>query len=275
MTRFSPSDAALEGFRVIGERWRVVAGWSLFNIIALVAMVILTMVIAFGVAAASSAGAVELSGQLGELVATLGAALTEAILAAGLFRLMLRPEEPGFLHLRIGADELRILGVWAVMFVGAFLLIGVCAALVLAGRGIGPGAAIAIWLAVIGVAVWLALRFSLAAVTTFAERRFSLMASWRLTRGHVWSLLGMAVLSVCVVTLLALLVVLALMLVMSLSVGFGAVMEALTDPEALKSHPGIYLTQLAVQLALFPVAAVLLLAPWVAAYSALREASAA
>lgn len=275
MTQFSPSDAALEGFRVIGERWRVVAGWSLFNIIALVAMVILTMVIAFGVAAASSAGAVELSGQLGELVATLGAALTEAVLAAGLFRLMLRPEEPGFLHLRIGADELRILGVWAVMFAGAFLLIGVCAALVLAGRGIGPGAAIAIWLGVIVLGAWLALRFSLAAVSTFAERRFNLLASWRLTRGHVWSLLGMAVLSVCVVTLLALLVAMALMLVMSLSVGFGAVMETLTDPEALKSHPGIYLVQLAAQLALFPVAAVLLLAPWVAAYSALREAPAA
>jgi hypothetical protein len=268
--RFSPSEAALEGFDVIRAHWRVVAGWALFNIVALVAMVVATVVISFGLAAASSSGAVQLSGQLGEIFATVGTAFTEAVVAAGLFRLMLRPQEPGFLHLRLGADELRILGVWALMALAAFLLIGVCAALVLAGRGIGPGAAIAAWLAIVGIGVWLGLRFSLAAVATFAERRFALVSSWRLTRGHAWSLLGMAVLSACVVALLALLAALALMLVMGLSVGFGAMFEGLTDPEGLKSHPIVYLAQLAVQLALFPVAAVLLLAPWVSAYQAFR-----
>jgi hypothetical protein len=270
MTGFSPSDAALAGFHVIRERWRVVVGWALFNIVALVAMVVLTVIIAFGAAAASSGGAVELSGQLGGLVALLGAALTEAVLAAGLFRLMLRPQEPGFLHLRVGADELRILGVWAVMLVASFLLIGVSAALVTTGRGMGPVGALLAWLIVVGVGGWLALRFSLAAVTTFAERRFTLGASWRLTRGHSWSLLGMAVLSACIVALLALLFTLALMAVLGVTVGFGSVIEAFTDPEAVKSHPGIYLVELTAELALTPVAAVLLLAPWVSAYEALR-----
>src|SRR5262249_14515939 len=33
-------------------------------------------------------------------------------------------------------------------------------------------------------------RFSLAPVATFAERRIVVLDSWRLTRGHFWSLLG-------------------------------------------------------------------------------------
>jgi hypothetical protein len=272
---FSPSDAALAGFRVIRERWRDVAGWSLFNVIALVAMVVVTVIIAFGVAAASSGGAVELSGQLGGLVALLGAALTEAVLTAGLFRLMLRPDEPGFLHLRLGADELRLLGVWAVMLIGAFLLMGLTAALVLAGRGLGPLGAVLAWLVIAGLGVWLALRFSLATVATFAERRFAFASSWRVTRGHVWSLLGMAVLSACIVALLAFLFTLALSVVLGLTVGFGSVIDALFDPEALKSHPGLYLVELAAELALTPVAAVLLLAPWVSAYQTLTGEPAA
>ncbi|MDB5476061.1 MAG: hypothetical protein JWP49_1572 [Phenylobacterium sp.] len=270
MTGFSPSDAAMAGFRVIGERWRVVVGWSLFNVVALVAMVVLTVIVAFGVAAASSGGAVALSGELGGLVALLGAALTEAVLAAGLFRLMLRPDQPGFLHLRLGADELRILAVWGVMLAGVFLLIGVSAVVVAAGRKLGPLGGVAAWLAVAAGGLWLALRLSLATVTTFAERRITLSASWRLTRGHVWSLLGMAVLSACIVALLAFLFTLALLAVLSLTVGFGSVIDAFNDPEALKSHPGVYLVELAAELALTPVAAVLLLAPWVAAYEALR-----
>ncbi|HEV2533466.1 hypothetical protein [Phenylobacterium sp.] len=271
MSDFSPSDAALEGFRVLRQSWRVVVGWSLFNLIALVALAIVASVATFGAAAASSAGAVQFSGAFGGLLASLGEALTVAVLAGGLFRLMLRPQEPGFLHLRIGADELRIFGVWVVMVVAAFLLAGVCAALVLAGRGIGPGMALVAWGLVVAAGVWLGLRFSLASVVSFAERRFTLMGSWRLTRGQVWPLLGMTVLSSCVVALMALLVAIVLMLAMGFSVGFGAVFEAMGDADALATHPGLYLAQLAAQLVLFPAALVLLLAPWVSAYAALSD----
>jgi hypothetical protein len=271
MSEFSPSDAALEGFRVLHRHWRVVVGWSLFNLIALVALAILASVATFGAAAAASAGAVKFSGAFGGLLASLGEAFTVAVLAAGLFRLILRPEEPGFLHLRIGPDELRIFGVWVVMSIAAFVLAGLCAALVVAGRGIGPAAAIGAWVLVVAGGVWLGLRFSLASVISFAERRFTFGSSWRLTRGQAWPLFGMAVLSWCVVALIALTVAIVLLLIMGFSVGFGAVFEAMGDADAAATHPGLYLAQFAAQLVLFPAALVLLLTPWVSAYATLRD----
>jgi hypothetical protein len=44
------------------------------------------------------------------------------------------------------------------------------------------------------VVVWLYLRFSLAAPMTFAESKLRLFESWSLTKGHVWSLLVVAIL---------------------------------------------------------------------------------
>ena len=268
MARFSPSDAALEGFRVLREHWRVVVGWSIFNVVALLALSVLGAVVSFGAAAASSAGAVTFSGAFGALLASLGEAFTTAIIAGGLFRLMLRPEEPGYLHLRIGMDEVRILGVWLALTIAAFLLLGVCAALVVAGRGIGPLAAIGAWFVVAGVGAWLGLRVSLSAVASFAERRFAFHRSWRLTRGHSASLLGMAVLSLTLILLIGLLVGMVIFVAMSFGVGLGAMMEATFSDNGLADHPWVYVAELGAQLALFPAFLVLMLSPWVAAYQA-------
>lgn len=270
MDRFSPSDAALEGFRVLRDHWRVVVGWSLFNVIALVVLSIVGAVVTFGATAASSAGAVTFSGAFGALLASLGEAFTTAIIAGGLFRLMLRPEEPGYLHLRIGADEVRILGVWIVLSIAAFLLLGVCAALVMAGRGIGPGAAIGAWLIAVAVGTWLGLRLSLSAVTTFAERRFAFRDAWRLTRGHSASLFGMAVLSATVTLLIGVIVAIVIFVAMSFGVGVSAMVEATFSEDGLATHPLVYVAELAAQLVLFPAFAVLLLAPWVSAYRTFR-----
>lgn len=274
-TPFSPSDAALEGFQVLRRHWRVVVGWALFNVTALIAMGIVGAVIGFGAAASASAGAMTFNPLLGRLLGLIGEAFVIAMITTGLFRLMLRPEEPGFLHLRIGADELRLMGVWLIMILAGFMLIGVSAALVVSGGGFGPQMALAAWLFVAGVGVWLAVRFSLSAVVTFAERRFALRQGWRLTRGHSWSLLGMAVLSGTVTLLIGMLVGLAIFLLMALSVGLGAMVEATFSPDGPAAHPRVYVAEFFIQLVLFPAFTVLLMAPWVSAYEALRGETAA
>lgn len=268
MDRFSPSDAALEGFQVLKGHWRVVIGWAAFNIIALVLLGGAGAVLGFGADAAASAGAIRFNPLLGALVAMLAEAFITSVIATGLFRLMLRPQERGLLHLRMGVDELRVLAVWILLSIASFLLLGVCAALVMAGRSISPAAALGAWLFVVVVGIWLGLRFSLSAVATFAERRFAFRRAWRLTRGHSWPLLGMAVLSGTLIVLIGFVVFLVAFVAMGVSVGFGDLMDALISADGREAHPGLYLAQFLVQLALFPAFAVLMLAPWVVAYRA-------
>lgn len=269
MSSFSPSDAALSGAQVIRRHWRVVAGWALFNLVALVAMIVVTVVVAIGVSAGAGGGATELSGALGGLIASLGTVAIQVILVAGLYRLMTRPEEPAFLHLRIGPDELRLFGVWLVLMLAIFLVIGLAVAGAAAARDV-PGAGLGIVTAGFAVAIWLGVRFSLAAPASFAERRLTLMESWRLTRGRFWPLVGMSLLAVCLVALLSILAWVLLVLVSGLTAGFSSVIEAMTDPEALQSHPGLYLSQMAFELILSPFMVVLGAAPAMAAYRALK-----
>jgi hypothetical protein len=207
---------------------------------------------------------------VGQLLASLGESFVAVMIATGLFRLMLRPEEPGWLHLRIGADEVRVFGILIVTWIALFLMAGVLAVIVATGRAIGPAAALMAGLLAIGFGAWLIMRFSLAAVATFDERRFVILDSWRLTKRHSLSLLGMAVLSATVTALMALLVFVVIFVAMSLAVGFGAVVEGLFTAQGAQEHPGLVLAEGLAELLLFPAFAVLLVAPWVAAYKAFR-----
>lgn len=264
MARFSPSDAAFEGFRVLQRHWRVIVGWALFNIVAEVAVIVVTAVVA---AAASLAGAASngVASGIGGLVWVCGAAVITAMLVAGLYRLMLRPQEPGFLHLRIGRDELRLIAVWAVMGIAAFLFLG---AVVVVQRFARP-ARLAVWLVAAVIAIWLSLRFALTPVTGFADRRLGFGEAWRLSRGQVWSLLGMGVLAACFIGLILIFTWLIVAVVVGLTAGFGTLFQSLTDAEALKAHPALYLGEAGFELVLTPVLMVLAAAPAVAAWQAI------
>ena len=62
-------------------------------------------------------------------------------------------------------------------------------------------------LGVLGVAVFVVVRLSLAPVATFAERRLVVFESWSLTRGHFWQLFAAYALAVaCIVTIWVLVV---------------------------------------------------------------------
>lgn len=124
-------------------------------------------------------------------------------------RAVLRPEEGGFAYLRLGADELRQIGlsiIIGILFVAAYMialfLLGIVAAVVGLGAGMGaPGDAsvagagfglltILGLLVIFGLMMFLWVRVSLAFPLTLLRRRIVLGEAWRLSRGHFWTLLG-------------------------------------------------------------------------------------
>ena len=221
MTPFSASDAALEGFNLIRRQWRIVLGWAGFNLVALVLLVVVTAVMGV-VAAAVGGGAKESVTAVAGGVVGVGALVIQAIIAGGVFRVELRPDEPAFMHLRLGADEFRLLGVWFVTLTGAW--VALWAATLLGGlihvRGL--------WLDLVAAVllIGLGLRFSLAAPICFADGRIDFLRSWRLTRGRALALLGMQALSLCLIGLVMVAVLLALSLVAARSAGLDGIAAA-------------------------------------------------
>jgi hypothetical protein len=274
--RFSASDAALEGFRVIAARWRLVVGWGLFNLMGLVGASIAAVMLIFiaSAVAGSREAATAIGGVIGGVILGLGAFLIQAMIVSALFRAVLREEAPGFLHLRIGGEELRLALVWAVTLVATGA--GVTLAWTLAGWAGAAGGAMAgvpVALAVFAILAWLALRVSLAAPVAVAERRMGFAQSWRLTRGRVVGLLGMAVLTFCLLAMLMIVVWLALSLLSGAATGFDDLGLLLrTDAQALADRPGFYLVALAVQFLLAPILWIISQAPLAAAYKAFRAA---
>jgi hypothetical protein len=272
MTRLSPSDAALEGFQALRRHWRAVAGWAGFQVVAIVALLIVMFVLLIGVVpfAASRDVANSLGAVVGGLVLGVGGGVVQLVILTGLYRVMLTPEAPGFMHLRIGADELRVFG-------GALatVLVGVALAALAAALGWAAGhvSGLAGFLVTAGLmlATYAAvLRLGLTPVIAFAEKRISLRESWRRTRGQTWNLIGMAVLLLCLLGVAVVVVWLAVFLIGGLLTGFQDL--NLTDRETLSAHPGRFVFQALVELVLAPVFLVIGQAPWVAAYKALTPA---
>jgi hypothetical protein len=269
MSSFSPSDAALEGFQALGRHWRAVVGWAGFQVVAMVALAIVMFVLLIGVVpfTASREAASTLGAIMGAVLLGVGGGLIQLVILTGLYRLMLTPEAPGFMHLRVGADEFRVLGaalltaVVTLPLVGLAVVLGVSAGHVSGALGFGVLAGLLI------VAYAVALRLGLTPVIAFAEKRISLAEAWRRTRGQTWRLIGMAVLLLCLIGVVVVVTWLAVFVVSGLLTGFHDL--NLTDRETLSEHPGRFVLQALVELVLAPVFLVIAQAPWVAVYKAL------
>jgi hypothetical protein len=272
---FSPSDAALEGFSVLRRHWRAALGWGLFNIVALVALAILLVVAILALVpvmpspeAARTIGAV-----LSVLFFGLGGGLVQLVIICGVYRLELRPEAPGFLHMRVGRDELRVLG--AALLLGLIalpLMVLVAIATRLAAQASGFAALAVVLVGLICVYAVM-VRFGLTPAIAFAEGRISPAESWRLTRGQTWRLLGMTVLLAFVILLLAAFVWVAVFVINGLTTGFRDF--GLSGAEAFEAHPGRYLFEAGVELLLAPFWMIVGQSPWIAVYRALKGEPAA
>jgi hypothetical protein len=213
VAEFSASDAAFTGFRVVAERPWAVAIWASLQLI---------VSLAFELFVAYSAGpAFTKLGQIGlqppgqdpaavlelfrqtaptYLVLFVASLVLNAVLYAAMNRAVLRPTEARFGYLRLAADELRQLGLFAIfagLGIAAYITMLLVATVVIVVIGLVAGESMALALglavmlpAIICAFVFLAVRLSLASPMTFETRRINLVAAWRLTQGRFWPLLG-------------------------------------------------------------------------------------
>lgn len=274
MTRFSPSDAALEGFRLTREHPGVVLAWSAvyFGGILLIG---LTMMATLG----PQFIALARKGQLNTdpeataallaqswpafLLVLLMTALLMSIIAAGVMRLVLRPVEPGFAHLRVGRDELRLAAANLICIL-IYAISAIVGLVVTAGAAqSGTVGAVIAGAAALAFAVWMGVRLSLLLPTVFVTGKVSLRLAWRKTEGHFWSLLGMIVMSVIFYVIVYILFSIISVAVVEVSGGQAAIQDItrLTPLTAIT-----FLITLVLQLLLQVLQIVMIYAPYAVAY---------
>lgn len=268
MTRFSASDAALEGFQVIRRDWRVIVGWAGFNLVAPVAAVAVFVIAGVVYSATAGGDASQFGEVVGGPMLSLATLVIQMMIGMAVYRLMFQPEEHGWLYLRFGPDELRGIGVTLVLAaaVGAVILLAVGVAR--AVQPISNAATVVVGLAAIAIAFWLVMRLGFAGPLCVAEKRIDFARSWRLSRGHTWSLVGMTILAGCLGLLMSVVVWGAFFLLTLSVVGFQE-LGNLAGPEGFRDHPGLFLLQAIAPFLFGPFVIVVCCAPWAAAYHAL------
>ncbi|HEX6861134.1 MAG TPA: hypothetical protein VF138_13160 [Caulobacteraceae bacterium] len=233
MATFSPTDAALEGFRIAREKPRAMLLWAAVNFVVSLLVGVL-MIAMFGpmlaeLEAMSQAGSADPSEAMAvfERMAPLYAVmlpiglLVLSVFTAAAYRAVLRPSDSRYGYLRLGRDEMRLILLMLIyvgLAIGFTFLLTLAAGLLaagaaVAGGGIGALLGVIIGLVAIGLIVLVSVRLSLAGPMTFAEGRLRVFESWTLTRGNFWRLLGvyvLAIILVIVVFLLALIIYVAL-----------------------------------------------------------------
>ncbi|WP_433948400.1 hypothetical protein [Brevundimonas diminuta] len=199
---FNATESAFEGFRLARRAPMALLAWA--------AAYIVFFAVFFAVAGGSLINIINLAEQIEQSAepsmsdltslgqaygAMMGLALPlsllfSAVLTAAVARSVIRPEEKRFGYLRLGRDELRILGATLLVALLMFGVVmgGTALVSIFVGLAASMGAPFLILPAVLAglggaaVAVWLAVRLSLVAPMTFAEQKIAIKESWAMTR---------------------------------------------------------------------------------------------
>jgi hypothetical protein len=226
MSRFSPSDAALEGFRLTREQPLFVLIWAIVRAVFSFA----SLALLFGLGGSTFQQLVKLENGAAKTSPELALPLVQqvmplmlliiivslvfyAVIYTAVLRAILRPADKAFAYLRLSIDEARQFGLALIAFVlfFAYILVStiVSGLLISLSSGLGQaGVAVRILIvfALIAAFVYPLVRLSLAPAMTFAEGRISLFRSLPVTKSQFWSMFGAYVLAAVlaiVVTLLA------------------------------------------------------------------------
>lgn len=207
MSKFSASDAAFSGFRLVRENLKTVAIWAA----VMTVVSILTNVAAiqfFGPQLEAFLGYMQdnnnpdpeeflrLASALSPLTLwMLPLSLVQnGVVFAALNRLVLRHDDSRFAYLRLGAAEARQAAVWlltALVLMGTLFLGSLVTGFLGAMSG-STGAFLALLglIGSFGAVIWLAVRLSFAPAVTFDAGKVTLFKSMPRTKGLFWPLLG-------------------------------------------------------------------------------------
>jgi hypothetical protein len=218
MTGFSATDAALEGFRITRERPKALLAWTGFCFAVNVASVLITVNLPKEARAALESLQSDPS-QTPDVNALMSALMllspilafglaVQCVMAAAVYRIILKPSDEKFSYLRLGKDELRLMAltlIYVVLGVMALAVAQIAIGIVAFVASVFGQTAFAFVLSVaelfmLGLFFYALVRMSLAPVITFDRGRLAILDSWGLTKGQFWRLLGAYVLAIsCVV----------------------------------------------------------------------------
>jgi len=187
-------------FRFVGNNVRAILVWSaIIFVLNLVMMATMRPLYETQIAMLQQAGAPPAMPAIGPFfLAMLVGLAVFVMLAAATFRAVLFPEQGRFAYLRLGMDELRLLGCALVLIICFYLImivVGVAMAMVLALVSATLGGSAVTGALLVGVpmlilSAWLTTRLALAGPLTILQRKIVIGPAWRLSRGHFWQLLG-------------------------------------------------------------------------------------
>jgi len=293
--RFSATEAAFEGFRLVRRNPLTLVFWTgaylVLGVASMLAMILNRDQIVEGMRtlerlSASGPSSMEdfatmmdAYGQMSSysLVVLPLSILVSAMLSAAVARGVLTPEDKRFGYMRLGMDEVRVfvvtlvLGILSALIAGSafggVMMIGTIAAVT--GQAWLILVALAAGLATVVLMIWLAVRWSLAAPITVAEKKFAFFDSFRLTKGRFWTLLGMAIVAGVlglIIWALSMIVVLPLGMMSGMStMGMAGTDSAAVLERLTLANPLIFLNALANAI-VYALMVAIVYAPFSAAY---------
>jgi hypothetical protein len=154
------------------------------------------------------------------------------VLYAAAMRAVLRPDAVGIAYLRLGMDELRLIGLSIIFAIaGTILALGLVGVGIAASGEPGVGSVLFSFLFMIGifaVMIFFVVRFSLAFPLTLYRGKIVIGEAWTLSSGRFWSLFGAAL----VITLIMMILNIAVSM-FTMGSYFYDLMSAAGDPEAV------------------------------------------
>ena len=298
---FSIGDALTDGFRLIGRKPLNVLAWGLLLTLPVLmsAFLVVDMIAAIGVdAIAAKEPGPEAFAAIMRMQAISGLLNlmqmgVYVLVAAAVCRAVLWPgRTPGrVFDLRVGMDEARVAVAWVALMIGCYGVLFVIlllafafgAALWMVSEAVAVSLGVMVGLAGLAGVAWAALRASMIVPASVGLKDFAFVDGWRLTKGRVAPLLGLAV-TTFLLALLVQILVMTVVAVVGVAISIPFWPQLLAWAESMKGggppqfNVGVVM---AVSLALFPVIAayygviiVITTAPWASACRQLLDAKA-